>query len=343
MRARQIKRGFYTDEDLAERSVWARLLFPALWQMADREGRLEDRPALIRVAAFPYDNLEGIGVSVNDLLSELAAPRRHSPEGGGFIYRYEVDGRRYIQIRNFRKHQNPHPNEPASQLPVKPQCHEPSLSPPDIGASPNTNVASARAVSSVPSVPSIPSGTTDPPQTTAALPDDPTSAPGTVTAAESVALAKAHVLAVPSWNREAAELWWLEYKGDPPKQFFGALKALVKRETWERVRPALVTYMAETPAEFVNIAGKFVAAFGTWEARARGGQRAPPKVSEKARAKDDGDLAMIRAGLKGGGGDGRGVDQGHGRVAVLAGPGRLAGAEGDPGDGVPARAERSQR
>lgn len=81
-------------------------------------------------------------------------------------------------------------------------------------------------------------------------------------------------LKAPLWNREAAELWWLEYKGDPPKAFFAALKPLVLRETWERVRPALVTYMAETPAEYVNIAGKFVAAFGTWESRARGQPRA---------------------------------------------------------------------
>lgn len=79
------------------------------------------------------------------------------------------------------------------------------------------------------------------------------------------------------WNREAAELWRQEYRGDPPKQYFAALKPLVTRETWERVRPALVTYLAETPAEYVNIAGKFVAAFGTWEARAQGGgKRAPP-------------------------------------------------------------------
>lgn len=84
------------------------------------------------------------------------------------------------------------------------------------------------------------------------------------------------VVAPLPWNREAAELWWHEYKGNPPKALFAALKPLVKREGWERVRPALVTYMAETPAEYVNIAGKFVAAFGTWEARSRGAPRSPP-------------------------------------------------------------------
>lgn len=150
---------------------------------------------------------------------------------------------------------------------------------------------------------------------------------------EPTALVKARVLSVEPlpWNREAAELWHQEYRGDPPKAFFAALKPLVKRETWERVRPALVTYMAETPAEYVNIAGKFVAAFGTWEARARG--RPPTRVSEKARARDQSDMAMIRAGMKGGGLErhrvGTGADEADGVPALAAG--RDAGAEGDPG------------
>lgn len=116
-RKREIKPSFYMDEDLAECSVWARLLFPALWQLADREGRLEDRPAMIRIHAFPYDSLEALGVSVNDCLNELARPRKHCPEGAGFIFRYVVDGRPYIQIRGFKKHQRPHPNEVPSVLP----------------------------------------------------------------------------------------------------------------------------------------------------------------------------------------------------------------------------------
>jgi hypothetical protein len=119
-------------------------------------------------------------------------------------------------------------------------------------------------------------------------PDDTSTTPGEVPAVESVAIAKAHVLAEPlPWNREAAELWFQEYQGDPPKQFFGALKPLVRKYTWERVRPALVAYMAETPCEYVNVAGKFGAAFGTWEGRANGDgrKRAPPKetVADRSR------------------------------------------------------------
>ena len=164
--------------------------------------------------------------------------------------------------------------------------------------------------------------------------------PGEVPPAQSVALAKAHVLAPLPWNREAAELWTQEYRGSPPKQFFAALKPLVAREGWERVRPALVTYMAETPAEYVNIAGKFVAAFGTWEARARG--RPPTRSSVAARERDQGDAVMAMAGLNGGVRDGRRMVEGAGRTRRLpAVAGRDAGAEGDEGHGVPPGTRRT--
>lgn len=44
MRARDIKPGFFKNDQLADCSMAARLLFPGLWMMADREGRLENRP-----------------------------------------------------------------------------------------------------------------------------------------------------------------------------------------------------------------------------------------------------------------------------------------------------------
>lgn len=273
-RKREIKPSFYADEDLADCSVWARLLFPALWQLADREGRLDDRPAFIRIHAFPYDNLEALGLSVNDMLNELARPRKHCPDGEAFLVRYVVEGRSYIQIRNFKKHQHCHPKEVPSQLPQMPalaDCRE-KVDPSREKVIPSREkVDPSKALSSFPSLSSLPSRTTTDPVASAPAPEPPPFDPpeyeqplGEITA-PVVAL----VASVP-WNREAAELWWHEYKGDPPKAFFGALKPLVKREGWDRVRPALVTYMAETPAEYVNVAGKFVAAFGTWENRARG-------------------------------------------------------------------------
>ena len=106
-RIRQIKHDFYLDEELAGCSRDARLLFPGLWILADRAGRLEDRPARIKVQVFPYD--DDIGTAeVDKLLTELS---KH------FILRYECKGKRLIQIVNFCKHQHCHVREPQSEIP----------------------------------------------------------------------------------------------------------------------------------------------------------------------------------------------------------------------------------
>jgi hypothetical protein len=104
MRARNIKPGFYKNADLAECSVMSRFLFPGLWMLADREGRLEDRPKQIKGEIFPFDDAD-----VNALIDELA--------GAGMLLRYIKDGKKYIQILNFSKHQRPHANETKSEIP----------------------------------------------------------------------------------------------------------------------------------------------------------------------------------------------------------------------------------
>lgn len=110
MRARNIKPSLWKDEDLAALPIATRYLFPGLWCLADCEGRLEDRPRLVKAEIFPYD--ENIGAAaVHLMLQQLA--------DAGFIVRYEVAGQKYIQVTNFVKHQNPHKNEKAhgSQIP----------------------------------------------------------------------------------------------------------------------------------------------------------------------------------------------------------------------------------
>lgn len=104
-RARNIKPGFFTNEDLVEFDFATRLLFIGLWTVADREGRLQDRPKKIKIDVFPADNLD-----VDAMLSTL--------HNGGFIDRYEVNGAKFIQITNWNKHQNPHHTEKASDIPV---------------------------------------------------------------------------------------------------------------------------------------------------------------------------------------------------------------------------------
>jgi hypothetical protein len=97
------------DEDVATMSIGARLLWAFLPCHADRDGRLRDSAFTLKTQIMPADP-----VDVEVLLKELAE-RRH-------IIRYEVDGRRYIQIRNFRKHQNPHKNETPSTIPPVPEA-----------------------------------------------------------------------------------------------------------------------------------------------------------------------------------------------------------------------------
>jgi hypothetical protein len=104
MRARNIKPGFYRDADLAECSAEARLIVPGLWMMADREGKLIDNPKQIKMELFPCDDWD-----CEELLNEL--------KGAKHIIRYTVNGQRIIKIRKFLCHQNPHKNEPTSNLP----------------------------------------------------------------------------------------------------------------------------------------------------------------------------------------------------------------------------------
>lgn len=102
-RARNIKPGFYKNEDLAECSIWARYIFPGLWMLADREGRLEDRPKRIKGELLPFD-----GQDVEPLLVEL--------EGRGFLVRYRNSDGSFIQISKFSTHQTPHYSEKASVI-----------------------------------------------------------------------------------------------------------------------------------------------------------------------------------------------------------------------------------
>lgn len=103
-RARNIKPAFFKNADLVETSFETRLLFVGLWTLADREGRLQDRPKQIKMELFPADN-----VDVDACLNDLAQ--------FGFITRYVADGKRVIQIVNFSKHQTPHGKEADSELP----------------------------------------------------------------------------------------------------------------------------------------------------------------------------------------------------------------------------------
>lgn len=91
-RLRTVKPGLFTNDLLAEIAPLGRLLFIGLWCIADREGRLEDRPRRIKAEVLPYDEAD-----VDTLLNDLHARN--------FIIRYEADGNRYIQVVNWQQWQ----------------------------------------------------------------------------------------------------------------------------------------------------------------------------------------------------------------------------------------------
>ncbi len=104
-RARNIKPAIMDNEDLSDFDPLTRLLFVYLWMLADREGRLEDRPKRIAAQALPYDRT----ANVDGMLQDLAE--------GQFITRYVVKDIKVIQITAFLKHQTPHGTEKDSVLP----------------------------------------------------------------------------------------------------------------------------------------------------------------------------------------------------------------------------------
>lgn len=105
-RTRDLKPGFFMNEDLAQLDPYARLLFAGLWTIADRDGRLLDKPMRIKAQVLPYND-----VDVDRLLADLATAE--------FIERYQAGDIKAIQIVNFDIHQRVHPKETASGIPSR--------------------------------------------------------------------------------------------------------------------------------------------------------------------------------------------------------------------------------
>ena len=104
MRSRNLKPGFFKNEELASLPPLARILFEGLWCFSDREGLFEWRPKRIKAEILPYDKCD-----IGRLLMSL-----HSLK---FIYKYSVDGQEYGIVPKFHTHQNPHPHEAKSIIP----------------------------------------------------------------------------------------------------------------------------------------------------------------------------------------------------------------------------------
>ena len=115
MRSRNIKPGFFRNEHLATLPYETRLLFIGLWCLADKAGRVEDRPTKIKMQLFAADSID-----IGKGLAELAGA------GEPFIVRYVADDVPIIQVVNWERHQRPHHQEADSILPKFAPTFEPT-------------------------------------------------------------------------------------------------------------------------------------------------------------------------------------------------------------------------
>lgn len=221
-RARNIKPGFFKNDQLAECHPLTRILFAALWCEADREGRLEDRPKRLKAECLPYDDCD-----VDSMLNELA---EH-----GFIVRYTHGADRFIQVIKFSKHQNPHMREPASTIPAPVEHSASTVQAPDKPEPASVeHSASTEPARLFPLSPSL-------------IPDSPSLIPEELPATPGASAPPGDAPAVvdPIWHTGLA---FLARKGIPTpqaRQFLGKLK----REAGDIDAAAL---MAEAEAEDIT-------------------------------------------------------------------------------------------
>ena len=98
MRIRTIKPEFWRSEDIAALSIEDRLLFIGLWSYVEDNGVGRDEPQLIQCDLYPLDTFTEGSLRTHGGLMRLSQQ--------GLITRYEgPDGRRYLQINSWDKHQ----------------------------------------------------------------------------------------------------------------------------------------------------------------------------------------------------------------------------------------------
>jgi len=105
MRIRHVNPARLQDERFGGLSMPAKAIMLALPCAADREGRLQDRPAVIAATLFPYDRIDP--EDMRAALDELERAR--------LVARYTTD-EPLLQICTFADDQRPHPRERQSSL-----------------------------------------------------------------------------------------------------------------------------------------------------------------------------------------------------------------------------------
>lgn len=102
-RIRSVHPGLFTDEAFVSLSSDAQIFLVGLWTECDDQGVFEWKPVTLRMRLRPAKD-----GPIDAILSELEVAKT--------IARYELDGRQYGAVRNFRKYQRP----------KKPNCIHPT-------------------------------------------------------------------------------------------------------------------------------------------------------------------------------------------------------------------------
>jgi hypothetical protein len=117
-RIRTIKPEFPQSESMGRVSREARLLFIMLWTIADDFGRARAASPLLASLLYPYD--DDASKHMDSWLDEL--------EKEGCVRRYELNGSRYLDIPQWRKHQKIDNASKRSLVPEHPDGPAPAAS-----------------------------------------------------------------------------------------------------------------------------------------------------------------------------------------------------------------------
>jgi hypothetical protein len=122
---RGVKPDYWTDEDIVDLSIPARLLFIGLWSYACDNGHLQDKSKQIKMRVMPGDD-----VNVAELLRELESADRIERAAG------------WITVPNFTKHQKP--DKRFFQTCEAPGCSKPGGSQPETRSAHHEPTSSTR-------------------------------------------------------------------------------------------------------------------------------------------------------------------------------------------------------
>ena len=110
-RKRFLSPEYFQDEKVDKLKYDEQRLFQGLWTLADKRGLLDYIPEVIRSFIFPFKPK----TDVKKMLKKMQELE--------FIDIYANGCKQYIHIRNFEKHQHPHPNEGQYDIPDLKELH----------------------------------------------------------------------------------------------------------------------------------------------------------------------------------------------------------------------------